>query len=575
MKQAKYRVEAFIIPVCVDHNTNSTVSQTHYEKIELNEVNNMIVNTERKEENFIENCTNDLFTIEEESIQNLKNSITLKNITEASLIDITKENKNVSSNFYTSLQYCKTKYEASYNPNFCSNIFGKLNKLTPINEENELAEKNLTDLCYHGCKNGCSATVPTPQEVSEEVFRENWLQKLENIKQKEVELNNREIILQNREKALSEKEKEIKILECQLNDKLQQINLDLKKSKHMRDLLKISNMNKNNLEPLMNANFEVLQQEIQKKEFEIDNKLNPCSETLQTQDINQSQQDHLNKQLCNNIGNIYKDLQGKRSNGNSSSSSDHSGSDERKLKQHSNFKSTTTLKSSFGSKTVSNNFSKMKKHPKLHYEDLDTTLSADIGDSSFVQTSQKFNPELYRKPHAFTRSASERHGRNAGKGNSINLQVKNTGNIWEEFEAPTKVEQDKVLQRVTKNISVSQDKSTKYQNYGLIDYNVNTTNKEYKIENEKKYSYLNLETGNKPCSHQRLIRNTKERPISWNEETNEWLQKKRKAYTMTTKKVLIKDIEDKENYKCGVKNDRTEKAMKKNVIKHKILTIFR
>ncbi|XP_076649128.1 uncharacterized protein LOC143356940 [Halictus rubicundus] len=562
MKQAKYRVEAFIIPVCINNNTNSVLSDTRDERLQLNDVSNVTVSIEKTEAICVENNISNSLTIEEESIQNAKNSITLERLA--------GENKNRTSNFDYSSKSVKTKYEASYNTSFASNIFDRVERLTPIDEQNEDAEGKITDLCYHGCRNGCSAVVPTPQEVSEEIFKENWLQKLENIKQKEAELKNREVILCNRERALIKKEEEIRILECQLNDKLKQLDLDLKTNKHIRDLMKLSCINKHSRESLIDVDSKTLQQEKHKNDVKTDitcvDHLNLCMENIRTHGSN--------KELSNNIGNISKDLQEKRSSGSSSSSSDHSVSDGKKYKQRPTFRSSATLKSS-GSRTVSNNSNKIKRPTKICYEDLDTTLSADIGDSSFVQTSQKFNPELYRKPYAFTRSASERRGKYQSKGSSMNLQVKNLTSIWEEFDKPVGMEQDKVLQRVTKNISVSQDKSTKFQNYGLIDNNISTTNTEHKIENEEKYSYLNLETGSKLCLHQRLMKNSKDnRPVSWNEETNEWLQKKRKAY-MTTKKIPTKDTEDKENHKCNTKSDRTDKVLKKNDIKSKILTIFR
>nr|XP_033330460.1 uncharacterized protein LOC117222712 [Megalopta genalis] len=569
MKQAKYRVEAFIIPTCVSNNTNSVLNDRRDERLQLNSVNNVTVGIKESEAICFANDTNNSLTIEEESIQNAKNSITLERLTE--------ENKNIYSNFYFSSPNNKTKYETSYNTNVLSKIFDKVERLTPIDERTEDAEENITELCYHGCKNGCSAIVSTPQEISEKIFEENWLQKLENIKQKEAELRNREIILLSREKALTKKEEEIRILECQLNDKLKQLDLDHKKNRHIRDLLKISAINQNSQELHVDFDSKVLPQKIHKSDTKmniahVDN-LNSYIQNSQTQDIVHNLQEHSNKDLSNNKESVCKDLQEKRSSGSSSSSSsDHSVSEARS-KQRSTIKSSTTSKS-YGSRTISSNFHKSKRPSKISYEDLDTTLSADIGDSSFIQTSQKFNPELYRKPFAFTRSVSERRGRYTSKESSINVQVKNLGNIWEEFEIPVGMEQAKVLQRVTKNISVSQDKSTKFQNYGLIDYNISASTTEHKIENERKYSYLNLETGNKLCSHQKLIKNSKGRPISWNEDTNECSQKKQKVYT-TTKRVLTKDIEDKENCKCNTKSDKTDKVLRKNDIKNRILTIFR
>ncbi|XP_078044077.1 uncharacterized protein LOC144473764 [Augochlora pura] len=563
MKQAKYRVEAFIIPVCVSNNTNSVLNDKRDERLQLNNVNNVTVSINKTETICFENNANNSLTIEEETIQNARNCITLERLTE--------KNKNICSNSYFSPQNNKLKYETSYNTNLSSKIFDKVERLTPIYERTEDAEENISDLCYHGYKNGCSATVSTPQEVSEKIFEENWLQKLENIKQKETELKSKEVILLNREKALTKKEEEIRILECKLNDKLKQLDLDLKKNRHIRDLLKISNINQNIKELHSDSNSKVLQQEVHKSDVKMNiacvDKLNSC-----IQNNVQNLQAHSNKDLSNNKENVHKVSQEKRSSGSSSSSSDYSVSDV-KSKQRSTIRRSTTSKSC-SSKTISSNFHKCKRPPKISYEDLDTTLSADIGDSSFVQTSEKFNPELYKKPFAFTRSVSERRGRYTSKGSSINLQVKNLGNIREEFEIPLGMEQAKVLQRVTKNISVSQDKSTKFQNYGLIDYNITASTMEHKIENEKRYSYLNLETGNKLCSHQKLIKNSKERPISWNEDTNEWLQKKQKVH-MTIKKVLTKDIEDKENCKCNIKSDKTDKVLRKNDIKNRILTIFR
>ncbi|XP_076169438.1 uncharacterized protein LOC143147761 [Ptiloglossa arizonensis] len=572
MEQVKYRVEAFIVPLGNDCHTTSVLSETNNVNIKSNKIDNVIASIVKTESNYTENYKNDSLFKEDKGAQNLKNCTTLDKFIERDHIDLNKVNESTLNNFYTFLNIPELKCRQLYNVDdarFSSYINNKVDRLTPIDEKNEDFECKITNLSYHGCKNEYSATVPTPQEVSEEVFKGNWLQKLKDIEQREAVLRNRELALQNREKALFRKEREIKVLERQLKDKLKQVNLHLKEEQKLQDLLKIHNSQKNVSQSLIKVDSKIKTTELQMNDNFLEkfdntvNKLNTSTKNICTQDVFTNQTEQLNKQI-DNKGIIHNNQQEKACVG-SSCSSDSSTFEKRRTKQRSNLKDSTTLKSTC-SKFASLNGNKIKNPCKPYYEDLDTTLSADIGDSSFVQTSQKFNPDLYKRPYAFTRSASERHGKYSSKGSSINLEVQNLDNLREKFETPIRIEQDKVLERVTKNIFASQDKATKFQHYGLIDHN---------IENEEKYSYLNLETGNKLCLHRKVIKGSKDRPISWNEESNEWLQKKRKAYNMTTNKVMPKDIEDKENLRLSIKTDKSEKIIKKKDIRNRILTIFR
>ncbi|XP_054013466.1 uncharacterized protein LOC128895160 [Hylaeus anthracinus] len=552
MEQIRYRVEAYIVPVSNNYRTTSVTSESEDAKTNLNIINNSSININETESKCTENYKNDLLSMEEESMQNVKNCLPLEKFVTTNYIDVNKTNKSNSDTF-CSLKSSKYKklydvQDACFPSSMINNVHtNQLTKLTPIDEKTEEFEEKVTDLCYHGCKNGCSASVPTPQEVSEEVFKGNWLEKLKDINEREASLRNKEVMLQNRERALLRKEREIKILEHRL---------------------------KVNVEPTTKpAEFQTNGNPIEKSDNIDINKFSSYTKNVCMQNTYTTQIEQLYKDI-NNIEITNIDLQQEKSSIGSSCSSDNSTSEGKQLKQESNLKCSIISKPTC-CKVVSNNSNTATKFCKSYYDDLDSTLSADIGDSSFVQTSQKFNPNVYKRPYAFRRSASERRGKYASKGSSINLEVQNVDAPKEKIEMPIGIEQDKVLERVAKNIVASQDKGTKFQHYGLIDLNVDTTNKAYKVEDEKKYSYLNLETSNKLCLHQKATKGSKDRPISWNEESNHWLQKKRKAYNMTMKKVSPEDIEDKENLRCGIKPNKSEKVIKKIDIRNKILTIFR
>lgn len=583
MKQLKYKVEAFIVPVGNDYGTNFKRNETH---INSKDIHNVCTCAKHNRSNDARELRNDFISTEEESMQNLQNVESCGTnggtVTEIK-IDMNDSNKDETISFCSSLNISPVKYEKLCNRgNICysTNVTREDLKLAPIAEENEDNKDEHTDFCYHGCKNGCSATVPTPQEVSENIFKETWLQKLEDINRRESIVRSREILLLNREKAFLEKEKQLKALECILSDKLKQIDLQFAE-KDRSHLLKLDTLQPQK-DPLVTLIDDSPKEIIEGKsdintdsEEELNNldinKMDMCvkntvaQETVDGHAIQSNEciqvTEILPKGLC-------RDKTGFIS---SPSSSFDNLLAENKMKQATSTKTSITSKSYRPKSTYDNN-NRGKKSCKIYYEDLDTTLSADIGDSSFVQTSQKFNPALYKKPYAFRRTTSERHIRCTNRKNAANPDSENLSSDNEKLQPPVGIEQEKVLQKVTQNIFASQDKSTKFQHYGLIDENIAGANKACTIENEERYSYLNLETSNKPCHYQKLSRDLN-RPVSWSEETNEWLLKKRKAYNMTMKKV---PTSNKENFACNsTTKDRTETVLKKKDLKSKIFTLFR
>lgn len=391
--------------------------------------------------------------------------------------------------------------------------------------------------------------MPSPQEVSEKIFRENWLKRLEVLKEKESILRSKEAILQSRERALFKREREVRIFERHIRDKLKQLEQYLARNKISDIDLSTTAAPEKSSE---NFAWESKTPQDLCNTNDVESAL--CNQNISKENTLAEQ---ANKSTNNMVAQDEKSQNAKGSSSKSSSSCSSSSDTGEAQKK----------KKSIGSR--SSVAYKSRKPPKLNYEDLDTTLSADVGDSSFVQTSQKFNPELYRRPFAFTRSASERRAKSVDRN-----QAKFEAQARKDDSQYPGIEQGRILKKVTDNISASQDKNTKYQNYGLIDRNVNgSAQKIEESKEEKKFSYLNLETAGKLNSlgSRREIR---DRPNSWNAETNEWLQKKRHAYNMTAKGLATRDFENKEN----IHDNKTSKhvnSQKKTDIKSRIFTIFR
>nr|XP_012223506.1 PREDICTED: trichohyalin-like [Linepithema humile] len=403
--------------------------------------------------------------------------------------------------------------------------FKRFNSLVSIDEGSEISlETKLSDFCHHGYKNGCTATIPPPEEVSEEIFKENWLQKIEILRQQEAVLREKEMNLQSRERELFRREKELRIAERALRDKIKQVNeRELQYQK-----------NKQTAEKRLNKATRILSDELKES-----------NDPAKTERLRNSQP------LVSSCEKIDR--------------REESDLRDKKLKHLTRSKSHLSKQpSSSNATSASHTYAsiKYKERPKICYEDLNSTLSADPGDSSFVRTSERFNPELYKKPSAFTRSASERWTKQKDKP----VPKRSMLDTVEKLEH---IEEEKVFKKLSENICASQDKNTKFQNYGLVDCRSNDVQSkvERNLGKEGKFLYLDLEINNKHS--QKVTKVFKNRPISWNEEENKWLQKKREAFNLATKK-----SENKENLKCNTITEKSGKTSKKDV-KNKLFTIFR
>lgn len=404
--------------------------------------------------------------------------------------------------------------------------FKRFNSLISIDEKSESssnADSKMSDFCQHGFKNGCTATIPSPEEVSGEIFQENWLRKIEALRQREAAVAEKEINLQNRERQLFNREKEIRIRERSLQDKQRQI-------EHEQKQQDLQNVNRRLQEVGQKLMSEF--QESQEKDHSLEggrNSVVQVNEFAKTEKLRDA------LQLVDSCERI-KELEKKPRN----------------MTRSKNYLS----KQSSSNRLNSYSSMRFKKRAKESNDDLNSTLSADPGDSSFVKTSERFNPEAYKKPYAFMRSASERWDKQ--KGHKIVSKVQTVLDT-----------EEKVLRKLTENIHATQDKDTKFQDYGLVDCRLDKVpaavpNPERNPANEEKFSYLDLATNKKAPE-----RRQKDRPISWNEKTNDWLQKKRQAYNLATKESL----ENKENLQCN--NVATQRTKSSKKAKNKIFTMFR
>lgn len=407
--------------------------------------------------------------------------------------------------------------------------FGKVHSLRSIDEMSEDSEDKLYDVCHHGYRNGCTATIPSPEEISEEVFKENWLQKIEILRQREAAVIAKEANLRNRERQLFRREKEVRIAERAVKEERKQL-------EQQQQLLK----------------------NIERKLIEIEQIIGP----------QQSQESHKSQ--------MHEPVKMGRSRNASLPSV--VPSCEESIKKFDRRPTRNPTRSSFSSSSrpssackTSSGFQsygsmRYKERPKTPHDDLNSTLSADAGDSSFVRTSEFFNAAKYKRPVAFTRSASDRWTKSQ--------QNKVLGTIMQDMVDGVPehvVEEDKVLQRLSENINATQDKNTKFQQYGLID-RLGSDDVTSKVEhnNDTRVAHLDLATGNKFRRRKPTADTSKSRPISWSEQTDKWLQQKRQAYSSS----LQKTTEDKENRKCNIDAKKDNKTPKKNV-KSKFFTIFR
>lgn len=426
----------------------------------------------------------------------------------------------------------EAKFRASIRPQdamYPARQFRRINSLMSIDETSEGSEAcRLNDLCHHGYRNGCTATIPSPEEVSEEVFKENWLQKIEMLRQREAAVTAREMILQDRERQLFKREKEVRIAERMVREKLR-----------------------------------LLEQQ-QRDTWSVDRKLEEVERVLSGPDVFKESRESRTKESKASTEEPRNVPTGGASSSVIPSDGRIKEPDRRPTRNptmlHARSSSLRSSRQSVGFRSYSN--TRYKERPKVSCDDMDSTLSADVGDSSFVRTSERFNPEAYKKPYAFTRSASERRSNAARTAQGVVALDERPEHV---------VEEDKVLRRISENIFATQDKETKFQHYGLVDLQPDDKTERTSSSKEGRVAHLDLATGNRHGQRKPAVAGAvKDRPISWNEETNEWLQRKRQAYNLATKK----SAENKENLRCNTVAQKDDKTSKKNV-KSKIFTIFR
>lgn len=391
--------------------------------------------------------------------------------------------------------------------------------LMSITEDIESFDDTLNEVCCHGRKDGCLPKNQRPEDISEEIFKENWMQKLDALRKLETLLKDKEVALQSRERLLFKKEKELKILERLVKDKMRQAELYAKRVKKSLSAESVSNNERN----------------------------------LESRSSNGSK----GRESLSNVSNFEAKTISKVSL---------ESFDEKSYKNPPNSRSSLVPSDRLSSR-IGSLRSRSRPRQRMRYDDLDSTLSADVGDSSFIKTSEKFDPVVFKKPAAFARSASERRPRTVQQ-----IAASRLSSLIEKNELSINELEGKVMERISKNILASQDLETKFLNYGSIDGKTeagsNLNVKE--MANQKRFSYLNLESINKTI-RPRLP--STERPISWSEDADDWLKKKRQAYNEANKKIATEKT-DKENFDGKSKLDKSNKVVKKKE-SHKKFSIFR
>ncbi|XP_043461088.1 DNA ligase 1-like [Leptopilina heterotoma] len=431
----------------------------------------------------------------------------------------TWKNLKKSTFEHSTLPNMKIHRFAGKNPRRCSS-------LKSIDEGVEIIDTNFDDICYHGHKNGCTVAVQKPEDVSQDVFKENWMQRLESLRQKEALLKDKEIALQSRERLLFKKEKELRILERMVKDKMKQAELYLKRCK-----------NSQSLENVFDEKF-------------IDTKSSSGSATSRAGQVLNVPNNNAKRVpfIGENFWLQAPELKYELTKENVKS-----------LPPSRTSYATLPSDMKYGRFSAYSSF-RCRPKPRMSYDDLDSTLSADIGDSSLVVTSRKFDPVVCRKPAAFTRSASERRPKiNENKNEQYFINHDNG-----EFE------EDKIFRKLSANIFASQFKETKFLNYGVIDEKNKAKNGDQaKSEDDEKKS-LNLDTDSK--GKKKNVKGLKTRPVSWSAETDDWLQRKREIFNSTHKKCVNNC--DKENHEIKPKTP-SYSTLKKKSWKGKKFSIFR
>ncbi|TGZ32722.1 uncharacterized protein [Temnothorax longispinosus] len=514
-----------------------------------------------------------------------------------------------AENLEEHLSVQKTEYQSSVGPEeslYPVRHFSRINSLISIDERSENSlDTKVSDYCRHGYKNGCTSSVSSPEEISDEIFKGNWLQKIEVLKDRETMLREREMNLQKRERELFRKEKKLRIAERILNDKMRQVDellklqinplvdrrleeaarilSDIEKSGDNLSEYKIPKKDVTRKEDISKKEEIPEKEDISKKE-EIPRKdvtrneyISKKEEIPKKEDISKKgeiprkdvtkKEDILKREEVARKEEVPRKVEIPRRVEIPKNPQVNPIFDQRHRREESNKKiihptrSNSSSRKSSVSRTHSYASVRYRERPRMNYDDLNSTLSAASQDSPKLRTSQWFDPALYQKPHVFQRSASERHPRHKDTtGNTMGKLQK----VVEERLDPV-IEEEKIFRKVSDNICALQKNEAGFQNYGLVDRIPSIPSSKTDYTENRLSSYLDLEIGSKRHSRQNLSSASKDRPVSWTSETNEELQKKRQVYDSMTKQSAEtkQSTENKENVACHTTNKIQKKKSKK------------
>ncbi|XP_043286247.1 uncharacterized protein [Venturia canescens] len=563
----KYRVEAFIVPTTITEDELSTTNEI--DDVKIANIKMKLASPSKSLESspikngIDENLVNGIYELDEpiydepiyDELSIVKRKLPrLPNFTEfrklPSLPELPKLPNSPVRNKYEDIALT-----------LAPKIPIRSSSLMSIDERGE-TDGILEEFCFHGYKNGCTASTQRPEEVSEEIFQDNWLRRLESLRERESSLSEKETLLQERERLLFKKERELRILERLVREKLKEAELRLKLCQSSQSIESTNEAKTRSSESSLKS---------QAPRSKIDNSASYHSTRNFVEEENLKgsfESENLKMAL---VLNDHHEKGTLKNPPNSRSSLWSNCLAPSKPAEPSIKLRSETTGTSFPVSSAYNSLRMYKPRirPRVSYDDLDSTLSADVGDSSFVVTSKKFDPAIFKKPQAFTRSASERRTRL----DSQQDVPKDSHHVkYPPHSGFHRISQDdKILKRTVENIAVTQDENVKYQDYGLIDKRIDSNNTD-----DARHSYLNLERGADSVKSEKPSRNPRDRPISWNEDTNEWLRKKRQAYNMANLRLSHDQFENKENSSAAnAAKDKLKKDAKKKETRPRKFGIFR
>ncbi|XP_077254511.1 uncharacterized protein LOC143893231 isoform X2 [Temnothorax americanus] len=523
-----------------------------------------------------------------------------------------------AENLEEHLSVQKTEYQASIGPEeslYPVRHFSRINSLISIDERSENSlDTKVSDYCRHGYKNGCTSSVSSPEEISDEIFKGNWLQKIEVLKDRETMLREREMNLQKRERELFRKEKKLRIAERILNDKMRQVDellklqinplvdrrleeaarilSDIEKKEEIpkkEDISKKEEISRKDVtrnediskkEEIPKKEDILKKGEISRKDVTRNEDISKKEEIPKKEDILKKgeiprkdvtkKEDILKREEVAKKEEVPRKMEIPRRAEIPKNPQVNPIVDQRQRREESNKKlihpmrSNSSSRKSSVSRTHSYASVRYRERPRMNYDDLNSTLSAASQDSPKLRTSQWFDPALYQKPQVFKRSASERHPRHKDTAGNATGKLQK---VVEERLDPV-IEEERIFRKVSDNICALQKNEAGFQNYGLVDRipSIPSSKTERSCDNENRLaSYLDLEIGSKRCSRQNLSSASKDRPVSWTSETNEELQKKRQVSDSMTKQSAEtkRSAENKENVACHTTKKIQKKKSKK------------